>query len=166
MQKPIIFYASLVLSVLNFSYTHAQENAAASSSTLARQMFMTGQRMLDEKHYEEAALLFAQLDGNYPLLQDYVQFFLAESSRQADQQEAALSAFQEFLRTSPAHPLSDEARFHTADLLVELHKPADAIPLYQTLLTESGINRGEVAYKLGLALVERSQPQQAASILI
>lgn len=164
MSKHIIFHL-VILVISTISCAFAQENSAASSSTLARQMFMSGQQLLDTKHYEKAALLFARLDDNYPLLEDYVQFFLAESYRQADQKERALATFQEFLRTYPAHPLGNEARLHAANLLVDLQKPADAIPMYQALLRESDLNRGEVSYKLGLALLEAGQTQQAASML-
>ena len=164
MQKCVIFSLIMLVILKTFS-AFAQESSTASSLTLARQMFVTGQQLLEEKQYEKAALLFAQLVGNYPLLQEYVQFLLAESYRNADRKEEALLACQKFFQTSPDHPLANEARLHAANLLVDLKKNEDAIPLYQVLLAESDLNRGEVDYKLGLALLEVGQDQQAVSAL-
>ncbi len=55
-----------------------------------RQAFMTACQFFDEKQYARAVLMFTQLRGRYPQLQDYVQFFLADSYRNAERPEDAL----------------------------------------------------------------------------
>lgn len=155
----------IVLQMLITFHTFAQESSETHSLNQLRQTFMSAHQLFDEKQYERAALIFAQLTGRYPQLQDYVQYFLAESYRYGKRQEEALQELQQFLNIYPEHPLAHEARFNVANLLTTLKRPAEAIPIYQNLLSDSDLNQGELYYQLGLAFLETNNAQQAIPAL-
>lgn len=166
MKKHHVMLSLLIaLQLLIVFRSAAQESSETRFVEQLRQTFITACQCFDEKQYARAALIFAQLRGHYPQLQDYIQFFLAESYRNAERPEDALKELQQFLKVYPDHPLVFEAHFNAANLLVNLKRSAEALPLYQSLLSESALNQGELYYKLGVAYREASNPQQAVAAL-
>ncbi|GAK59966.1 lytic transglycosylase, catalytic [Candidatus Vecturithrix granuli] len=166
MKKQILIISVfIVLQMLIVPQTFAQESFETRSLDQLRQTFMSAYQLFDTKQYESAALMFAQLDGHYPQLQDYVQYFLAESYRNGKRPEEALQELQQFLKTYPDHPLAHEVRFNVANLLVKLKQTTDAISIYQNLLSDSDLNRGELYYQLGLAFIETNNVEHAVSAL-
>ena len=127
-----------------------------------RNLFATGVQLFQEKQYEKSTQIFEQLTNQYPELQDYVQFFLASTYKAQEKNVAAFALFQRFLRENTSHPLRDEVRLTAADLLCEMKKYSDAIDMYEALLSDSTIHRGEIYYKLGQAFLQTNNAQKAA----
>ena len=151
----------LTLSLVLSSQVTAQETAEQLTRSQLRKLLMDGVNAFQEKKYAQAAPAFEQLVGQYPELQDYVQFFLANTYLNLGKNQQALLTFQKFLADYPSHPVADDVRLNTANLLLGEKKYTEAIALYTLLLTRPGKDQGNIYDQLGKAYLGTENDQEA-----
>lgn len=127
-----------------------------------RQRFMEGVQLYEERHYEQALVIFEALKNQYPELHDYVLFFLAHTALKLKREQQALENFQEFLTLYPSHPLTYDVRVNTAHLLFANKDYAAARDLYRQLLGHPDLDQGDLYYRLGNTFLTLNRPREAA----
>jgi soluble lytic murein transglycosylase len=159
--KSIVFILTLVVS----SSAIAQKSSMSAGLTLSqrRTLFTEGTTSFYEKKYKKAVQYFEQLVDQYPELQDYVQFFLANTYLNLGENQKALLALQNFLSQYPSHPIANTVRYNVANLLLAEEKYIEAIELYTFLLNQPEEDQGKVYYQLGRAFLGIKNYQEAIS---
>lgn len=118
-------------------------------------------RAFDRGDSNSGSELMTTLDGNYPLLQDYIDFYLGETEYGRQRFESALPHFAKVPEDSRLYL---QARFRIAFSKAKLAHP-EALPLLEELLTlhPSFFRAIEARYELA-NLLRREQPERAAEL--
>nr|HEX4316317.1 tetratricopeptide repeat protein [Kofleriaceae bacterium] len=122
----------LLLALTSAAAAVAHADPDPQALTDARAHFQQGKAYLDAKVYDKA---IAEFEAAYKLSPfPELVFNVAQAYRLADQPDKAITAYQEYLASSPSGELADESRVHVAELtkLVDDRKrTADAAALQQ-----------------------------------
>ncbi|MBN1550804.1 tetratricopeptide repeat protein [bacterium] len=154
----------LLMSVLWNSFdSFAQQLSDPLTIFQKRELFTESVNVFQEKNYEKAVQLLLPLVDQYPELEDYVRYFLAESYRKLDRPQEALALFQDFLDRYPSHPLGGDVQFAIANLLFDLERYHEALTMYKDLHENPTISQGDLFYKLGQAFMNIEHYQEAVS---
>jgi soluble lytic murein transglycosylase len=163
MKKPIhVTVLILTLGLSISSYVAAQKTSEGLSLSQRRKLFAEGAKLFHDKEYEKAVQYFEQLVEHYPKLHDYILFFLAKTYIKLEEHQKALIALQTFLSQYPSHPLIDDVRYNTADLLLADQKYNEAIELYLLLRGRPETDQGNLYYQLGKAFLGVEKYREAA----
>ena len=167
MKKQIKFAVFLLMTLGMGLSAQGAAPETAGKFTLAqrRTLFTEGVNAFQDKQYEAARQSFEGLREQYPELQDYVEFFLADTYLNLGENQKALAACQQFLKKYPVHPVAAEVRFKTANLLLGEQRYPEAIALYQNLLEHSARDQGNLYYQLGKAQAGMGNDKEAVFAL-
>lgn len=126
--------------------------------------FKAGLEAFSREEWEEARDRLTEARGRFPLLADYVLFFLAEAQRKTGNLEEALAAYSALILQHPESRWVRPARLAWADLLVLMSQPLDGARVYEEFLAQ-GPGRADGAralFGLGEALELAGQHLAAA----
>ncbi len=152
----------LIISLMLSPYVTAQKIFKGLTLEQRRQLFIEGVTLFQDEKYKKAVQTFEQLRDQYPELDDYVQFFLANTYINLKENQKALNVLQKFLSQYPSHPLADDVRYKAANLLIVEEKYNEAIELYTFLLTRPEKDQGDIYYQLGRAFLGMKNYKDAA----
>jgi soluble lytic murein transglycosylase len=153
----------LLIGLITASAGDAQQNSGQMTLLQKRQCLSEGVSLFQDKKYDQAVQKFEQLAGQYPELDEYVQFFLANTYINLGKQQDALKVFQQLLSHYPAHPLTDEICLNTANLLLANAKYQEAITLYTRLRDRPNIDQADIQYQFGKAYLGIGNMQNAVA---
>jgi len=158
----LVHITVLVLIIIVSSYATAQETSEGLTLSQRRTLFTEGAKLFQEKKYKKAVQYFERLVDQYPELDDYVQFFLANTYINLGENQKALILLQKFLAQYSSHPVADSVRYNAANLLLAEEKYNEAIELYTFLLEQPERDRGKIYYQLGRAFLGIKNYKDAA----
>lgn len=151
--KKYLTVCILCIGLLISSSVNAQETTIRLSLPQKRELFTKAVKIFQDKQYEESVQYFERLLNQYPELQDYVQFFLANAYIKLKEDHKALVVLQKFLVQHPSHPLLADVRFNAANLLFKEERYNEAIAFYTILLDHPEIDQGTIHYQRGRAFL-------------
>ena len=102
-------------------------NAGSSADVIKRSRYLLGHINLEKKHPKKAAEFFLKSLKEYPEIEDYVRFSLAQAFSQEGENEAALKQVTHLLENFPQTMTYPQAQLLHADILKRLGKTEEAI---------------------------------------
>src|SRR3990172_3782990 len=123
--------------------------------------FRQGRKDLEASRYSEAIRALSVAQREFPLLEDYALYYLAEAYHGLGEHRKSLEMIQSLLERYPATPLRKKARM--AELQEKKDAGGDALPLYEAYIKEYQEDE-ETLFLYGKLLRETGNPAKASLI--